>query len=224
MTRNEIFQRIVEILSDSFELDPASIKLESTLYEELDLDSIDAIDVFVQLREVTGRRPDPAEAPQDPDSGRVGHLRGSRGGQGARDRRSRRRKRRLAPHAMSLPAPIELLPHRPPMLLIDEVRAWQGRKITCVSTIRAGDRFVRDGRVSSVLCIELFAQSAAALVALVHRERPGHDDSMGALLGTPQIELHVPWLEVGDELTIECEEVWTIDPAAQLGWRALASR
>ncbi len=62
MTRDEIFERIVEILADSFELDRAEIKPESTLYEDLDLDSIDAIDIFVQLREVTGRRPDPAEA------------------------------------------------------------------------------------------------------------------------------------------------------------------
>jgi acyl carrier protein len=62
MTRDEIFQRIVEILADSFELDPKEITSESTLYEDLDLDSIDAIDIFVQLREVTGRRPDPAEA------------------------------------------------------------------------------------------------------------------------------------------------------------------
>ncbi len=62
MTRDEILTRIVEILTDSFELDPAEIKPESTLYEDLDLDSIDAIDIFVQLREVTGRRPDPAEA------------------------------------------------------------------------------------------------------------------------------------------------------------------
>lgn len=62
MTRDEIYERIVEILSDSFELDREEIKPESTLYEDLDLDSIDAIDIFVQLREVTGRRPDPAEA------------------------------------------------------------------------------------------------------------------------------------------------------------------
>lgn len=62
MTKDEILQRIVEILTDSFELDAADIKPESTLYEDLDLDSIDAIDIFVQLREVTGRRPDPAEA------------------------------------------------------------------------------------------------------------------------------------------------------------------
>jgi acyl carrier protein len=62
MTRDEIFERIAEILADSFELDRAEIKPEATLYEDLDLDSIDAIDIFVQLREVTGRRPDPADA------------------------------------------------------------------------------------------------------------------------------------------------------------------
>ena len=62
MTRDEIFERIAEILADSFELDRAEIKPESTLYEDLDLDSIDAIDIFVQLREVTGRRPDPNDA------------------------------------------------------------------------------------------------------------------------------------------------------------------
>lgn len=61
-SRDEIFGRLREILSDSFELDPAKIQVGSTLYEELDLDSIDAIDIFTQLREMTGRRPDPADA------------------------------------------------------------------------------------------------------------------------------------------------------------------
>lgn len=61
-SRDEVLRRIVEILSDSFEIEASKIKPESTLYEELDLDSIDAIDIFTQLREVTGRRPDPAEA------------------------------------------------------------------------------------------------------------------------------------------------------------------
>ncbi|MBX7191833.1 MAG: hypothetical protein K1X94_07235 [Sandaracinaceae bacterium] len=61
-TREEVLEQIVEILSDSFEIEKSKIKPESTLYEELDLDSIDAIDIFTQLREMTGRRPDPAEA------------------------------------------------------------------------------------------------------------------------------------------------------------------
>ncbi len=62
LSRDEILSKVVEILADSFELEPETIKPESTLYEELDLDSIDAVDIFVQLRDVTGRRPDPEKA------------------------------------------------------------------------------------------------------------------------------------------------------------------
>lgn len=62
MTRNEIYETIVEILCDTFEFEAKQITLESKLYEELGLDSIDAVDIFVQLREVTGRRPDPDRA------------------------------------------------------------------------------------------------------------------------------------------------------------------
>lgn len=64
MTRDEILKEIVEILSDTFELEADTIKPESTLYEDLDLDSIDAVDIFVQLRDMTGRRPDPEKAKQ----------------------------------------------------------------------------------------------------------------------------------------------------------------
>lgn len=61
-SREEVFDKVAEILSDSFELDRKKITTASTLYDELDLDSIDAIDIFTQLREITGRRPDPADA------------------------------------------------------------------------------------------------------------------------------------------------------------------
>ena len=62
LSTEQIHEKIVEILADSFELDPSTIQPQSTLYEELDLDSIDAVDIFVQLRDVTGRRPDPEKA------------------------------------------------------------------------------------------------------------------------------------------------------------------
>lgn len=58
MTRAEIYNRVVGILVKTFELDQADIKPESRLFEDLDLDSIDAIDMFVELHEVTGRRID----------------------------------------------------------------------------------------------------------------------------------------------------------------------
>ena len=62
MTRAEIYQRVLGILVKSFELDPADIRPESRLFEDLDLDSIDAVDMFVELHEVTGRRIDPQSA------------------------------------------------------------------------------------------------------------------------------------------------------------------
>ncbi len=62
MNDDELFQRISEILCENFELAAEDVRPESKLYEELDLDSIDAVDVFVQIQEITGRRPDPEVA------------------------------------------------------------------------------------------------------------------------------------------------------------------
>ncbi len=62
MTRDEIFNTIAEVLVDTLEVKRELITREAKLYEELGLDSIDAVDVFVRLREITGRRPDPAAA------------------------------------------------------------------------------------------------------------------------------------------------------------------
>jgi acyl carrier protein len=62
MTRDEIYERVVGILVKTFELDRADIRPESNLFEELDLDSIDAVDMFVELHEVTGKRIDPQVA------------------------------------------------------------------------------------------------------------------------------------------------------------------
>ena len=56
MTRDEIFQKIRDMLSVMFEIDRDSIQLESHLVQDLDLDSIDAIDMVVKLQELTGRR------------------------------------------------------------------------------------------------------------------------------------------------------------------------
>jgi acyl carrier protein len=55
MTREQIFAQVRDLLAKSFEIDPAAIKPESLLFQELELDSIDAIDMVVQLQEWTGR-------------------------------------------------------------------------------------------------------------------------------------------------------------------------
>ena len=56
MTRDEITQRIVETMSETFDLPAGDITLEADLFEDLDLDSIDAIDMAVQLQDLAGQR------------------------------------------------------------------------------------------------------------------------------------------------------------------------
>ncbi len=54
MTKNELFQHIVRILQDSFEIEAGRIAPEARLYEDLDIDSIDAVDLIVQLKPLLG--------------------------------------------------------------------------------------------------------------------------------------------------------------------------
>jgi acyl carrier protein len=56
MTREEILTRLRDLLKQSFEIDPARVTLDAKLVQDLELDSIDAIDMVVQLEEWTGRR------------------------------------------------------------------------------------------------------------------------------------------------------------------------
>ncbi len=56
MTKDDIYQRIVQILQDTFDIDAQRITLESRLYEDLDIDSIDAVDLIVQLKPLVGKR------------------------------------------------------------------------------------------------------------------------------------------------------------------------
>ncbi len=59
MTKNELFERIVRILEDSFEIAPERITPEARLHEDLDIDSIDAVDLIVQLKPLLGRNLQP---------------------------------------------------------------------------------------------------------------------------------------------------------------------
>ncbi len=59
MTKNELFERIVKILKDSFEIEPSRITPAARLYDDLDIDSIAAVDLIVQLKPLLGRNLQP---------------------------------------------------------------------------------------------------------------------------------------------------------------------
>jgi len=54
--REEILTAIKEIMVEMFEIDEQAITLEARLYEDLDFDSIDAVDMIVKLKEMTGKQ------------------------------------------------------------------------------------------------------------------------------------------------------------------------
>ena len=56
MNRQTILQEVTDVLVEQFELRPDQIKLESHLVNDLDLDSIDAIDMAVRLQDMLGKR------------------------------------------------------------------------------------------------------------------------------------------------------------------------
>ncbi len=59
--REQILAAIQDIMVEMFEMEPAAIVPEARLYEDLDFDSIDAVDMIVRLREVTGKMVKPED-------------------------------------------------------------------------------------------------------------------------------------------------------------------
>ena len=57
--RNGIFEDVARELVALFDIAPEDITLEARLYEDLDLDSIDAVDLVVRLQEITKKRIQP---------------------------------------------------------------------------------------------------------------------------------------------------------------------
>ena len=60
-TRAEVSKKISSTLSDLFEVDPEAISESALLYEDLDIDSIDAVDLIVELKSFTGLVIDPED-------------------------------------------------------------------------------------------------------------------------------------------------------------------
>lgn len=60
-TREEIFEKLKSILEEMFEVEPNDIVMEAQLYDQLDIDSIDAVDLIARLSEITGIRVEPEQ-------------------------------------------------------------------------------------------------------------------------------------------------------------------
>ncbi|WP_070886196.1 acyl carrier protein [Pseudomonas sp. D1-3] len=55
-TREEIFATLRDALVELFELSPERISLDANLYEDLEIDSIDAVDLIDHIKRQTGKK------------------------------------------------------------------------------------------------------------------------------------------------------------------------
>ncbi len=59
--KEEIYLKVVSIFEELFEIEAQKITLEANLYQDLDIDSIDAIDLVVELKNMTGKKMQPED-------------------------------------------------------------------------------------------------------------------------------------------------------------------
>jgi predicted hotdog family 3-hydroxylacyl-ACP dehydratase len=102
---------------------------------------------------------------------------------------------------MSFPPVAQLVPQRPPMLLLDAVLAAGGGSITCAAEVRPDNLFLRDGRAPAATVLEYMAQAIAAERGLEAAGPP----AMGLIAACRSLELHADHLLAGDRLEITAQ-------------------
>ena len=60
MDKDAIFSKVKELLASEFKVDAESIRPEKRLEEDLELDSLDAVDLVLSLKDYIGEKVDPA--------------------------------------------------------------------------------------------------------------------------------------------------------------------
>jgi acyl carrier protein len=60
-SQEEIYQQVVSTLEELFEIDPQQVSPQARLSEDLDIDSIDAVDLVVELKSLTGKKIQPED-------------------------------------------------------------------------------------------------------------------------------------------------------------------
>ncbi|HGS5281480.1 TPA: acyl carrier protein [Vibrio parahaemolyticus] len=61
VNKDQVFEQVKDALVELFEIDADDIQPDAHLYQDLDLDSIDAVDLVVHLQNVTGKKIKPVE-------------------------------------------------------------------------------------------------------------------------------------------------------------------
>ena len=101
----------------------------------------------------------------------------------------------------------DYLPHRPPMVLIDDVVEITDIQGTCRTVIKPDCVFALDGLVHPTAMIEFVAQVCAISVGAT-AARSGDPPRLGLIMGCREITFDVDTYAVGDVLTIVVTKIF----------------
>jgi predicted hotdog family 3-hydroxylacyl-ACP dehydratase len=101
-----------------------------------------------------------------------------------------------------------LIPHRGRMRLIEWVKRPTPNGLQAETTVREGWPLTREGTVSSLLGIELVAQTISAL-STWHRGE-GAAPRVGLLVGIKEAEFSHPRIPIGTRLSIQVEKLYQV--------------
>lgn len=112
-----------------------------------------------------------------------------------------------SPTHLTFPQIGDLVPHRPPMLLLDHVVESEPERLLCAVTVRADAAFVEENGVQMIVTLEYMAQCVAAFAGLQARGA-GDPVQIGYLIGCRQMTLNGDRIAIGTYLTLESKRVW----------------
>ncbi|MDP1559795.1 MAG: 3-hydroxyacyl-ACP dehydratase FabZ [Pirellulaceae bacterium] len=119
---------------------------------------------------------------------------------------------------MSMDKILELIPHRPPMLLIDEILQFGERSVVCQKTFRADEYFFQGhypgfALVPGIILLESCCQAGAVLIA---QTQPNSAGSKVPVLTRVDNAKFKRMIRPGDCVTLEAEIVEVISQAIYL--------
>jgi predicted hotdog family 3-hydroxylacyl-ACP dehydratase len=104
--------------------------------------------------------------------------------------------------------PIEqLVPHRPPMILIDRMIEATDTAMTCEVTITPQTLLIESAGVPAFVGLEYMAQAVAAYGGY-KAYLAGQPIGLGLLLGTPQLKISCQFFHCGQTLQIQVTHIW----------------
>lgn len=61
MDRDEVLTRLQDLLESEFDIERGDVTMDALLYDDLDIDSIDAVDLMAWMVKFTGKRMNPED-------------------------------------------------------------------------------------------------------------------------------------------------------------------